>query len=170
MDLDQWTKQRAESWQRLDIQDRDNLRKAIKLLAEVHGKRLSDQAILVWCKALAAYTQGKALWRALAESCEDDRMPSIAKVKSRLGDRPELSAMKPIPELTPREKDRSEQAAMLSMLWLHYVHGWGPEDFRGSIFETKYGKDPSTAIREAAERIDRATVERWMQDQIAAGN
>ncbi len=53
------------------------------------------------------------------------------------------------------------------MLWLHYIKGWGPEEFRGSVFERKFGVDTTRALAAAREIYDQPTIERWMQDQEA---
>lgn len=170
MNNDEWTEQRSDSWRNLSPGNQERLTKSIRLLAETHGRKLSDQAVTVWCKALAPYVTTLALFRALAESCEDERMPSIAKVKSRLRGRPELEECKPIPEMTPEERERSDKGAVLSMLWLHHIKGWPMSSFAGTIFERRFGRDPTDALHVAAQTYDRTLVEAWMGDQKLAGH
>jgi hypothetical protein len=97
-------------------------------------------------------------------------MPSIAEVKTGMAGRTDLEAFKPIPELTPEQRAKSNKAAILSMLWLHYAKGWSLDSFKGHVLGKAYEGDPTAALKAACEIYDRDLVMRWMQDQQAAGN
>lgn len=138
------------------------------LLARVHNKRLAEDALVVWCRALAPYARGKELWRALEQSCEEKAMPGIQQVKLKLAGRPELEEFKSIPALTPVERKRADQAAIMSMLWLHYEYAWPLKSFAGHILGRMLGADPTKALELAKQTNSRDEVWKWMSDQARA--
>lgn len=157
-----------KAWGELHPIHQERLRKAICLLAKVHNRKLADDAVLVWCMALAPYGAGEAVYAALRMSCEDDRMPSIGTVKRRIQGRPELEMYKAPPPLTEAEQKRADQAAIMSMLYLVYVHDWEPADFSGEVFKRVFNRldaDPETCLNAAKEAFDKPTVLKWMESR-----
>lgn len=82
----------------------------------------------------------------------------------------------PIP-LTPAEKKRSDNAAVLSMLWLHYHHGWALErvgqETIGRVVSAQLGVpivDMAKMLADVKEIYPKEMVLQWMRDQQAAGN
>lgn len=167
MDPNKWQEHRQEAWQSLTPGEQERLRKAISVLLQTFGKRPNDVVILVWCKALAPYAKGSAIWRALAQACEGDKLPSINAVKLLMQTRRETMDWQSAPEPTPEERKRSDHAAILSMLWLHYEREWPLDSFAGHVLGRLFGKDPAEALRVALEVYDRPTVAKWMADQPA---
>ena len=162
-----------------DLSDllRAKLQSAVKLLAEVHNRRMSDAAVMVWCKALAPYAEGSMLWRAMAAGTEEDKMPSLHRIKELMRGRPDAKAWTDLTPLTPAEKKRSDNAAMLSMLWLHYHHGWSLEQVGqetiGRVVSAQLGVaivDMPKMLAAAKEAYPKEMVLQWMRDQAAAGN
>lgn len=152
-------------WARLTQHQQAKLSSKIQVLFDASGTRLSDKTLKFWCMALAKYATGAMVFRALEQCSEEGTRPSIAKVKTLMRGRPELEEYKPPPKLTESQCKRSEQAAIMSMLWLHYEHGWKLTDFAGHILGRLFGRDPTEALKAAAEMYDRATLARWMEDQ-----
>lgn len=159
-------------WTKLDPETRERLRRAIETLFAnfSSSKRQNDVKVLTWCRALAPYAKGKSLWWALEMACREARQPGIPDIQRMMNGRPETEAFKPIPELTPEERKRADQSAVLSMLWLHYAKYWWFSDFAGTVLARQLGAEPQEALRAAAETYDRATVLAWMAGQIRAGN
>lgn len=76
--------------------------------------------------------------------------------------------------LTDVERHASDMAALKSLLWLHYVHGWDlatiGKDTVGRVFARQRGIDPNDvpAMLEAARAsYPRETIVRWM-DSVSA--
>lgn len=74
------------------------------------------------------------------------------------------------PPLTPEERKRADHSAVLSMLWLHYAHGWPVERIASDIVGRLFGGDPVRAVEAAKEIYPREFVLAWMEDQKRAGN
>ena len=51
-----------EAWSKLHPVHQERLKKAVMLLAETHGRKLSPAAITVWCRALAPFAEGQLVW------------------------------------------------------------------------------------------------------------
>jgi hypothetical protein len=91
--------------------------------------------------------------------------------------RRDIKPFEPLPDLTPEEKRRSDNAAVLSLLWLHYAHGWdlnriGAETI-GRVVAQQLGKpagDVAKILEAAKEVYTDDVVTKWMAGQIAAGN
>jgi hypothetical protein len=152
----------SEAWDKLHPVHQERLKKAVMLLAETHSRKLSPAAITVWCRALAPYAEGKLLWRAFQTACETERMPSIDSLRTLMRGRPELSVFQPPPPLSEAEQKRSDQAAIMSMLWLHYECGWSFHDVSGHVLARCFGGDAHSALVKAAECFDAETVRKWM--------
>lgn len=171
--MSQYIDQQDQAWNNLEHWEQERLRKAVKLLCEARHSRLSDTAALVWCKSLAPYAKGQLLWTTMRTLCEATGKPSIAEIKTAMRGRPELNQYQPPKKLTPEEQKKSDLAAVMSMLWLHYEHGWQAKDFSWKIFERVFereGADAETILAGAREAFSRETIAKWMRDQEAAGN
>lgn len=164
---DDWQKQRDEAWISLHPINRERLVKAIKKLGAVHNRRMSDDATMQYCRSLAQHASGKAIWQALEESCDDERMPSIHALKRKLAGRPELEPFKAAPLLTDAERKRSDIASIMSMLWLHYEQGWPLEDFAGTTLAKAFGGEPKAALQAAKEIYSRDQIFGWMTNEAA---
>lgn len=88
--------------------------------------------------------------------------------------------LKPPPVLVPlrlEEQKRSDNAAMLSMLWLHYNHGWDlmqvGQHTIGRVVARQLGVPDLELVKvlsAAKEAYPKEMVLQWMRDQEAAGN
>jgi hypothetical protein len=155
------------------------LRNEIVLLSEVHSKRLSDEAMSHWVKRLLQYATGQALWTALERARDERTFPSVGWVleeRERLM-RVEAKPYAALPELTPDERKRSDNAAVLSMLWLHYARGWELERVGAETIARLLAQQTGRPIEDipkmlaaAKEIYPRDLVMRWMVDQERAGN
>jgi hypothetical protein len=149
---------------------------AIRLLAEVHNKRFSDAAITVWCKRLAEYANGSALWRAMSAACEEDRMPSLHRLVELMRGRPETKLYQAMQPPTPEQKAKADKAAVLSLLWLHYAKGWELErvgaETIGRLVAGRLDYPPEDLPRilaEAKEHYPRTLVMAWMENEQREG-
>lgn len=154
-----------DAWMKLSNHQREHLARSIKLLASVHNRKMSEDAVMMYCKRLSPYALTTALYSALSMLADAERMPSIGTIKSAMGGRADLQPFPKIPDLTPEEQARSDQSAIMSMLWLHYAKGWKAADFAGSVFERRFGVDTAKALAAAAELYAPETILRWMRDQ-----
>lgn len=148
------------------------LRAAIELLADVHGKRMSAEALAHWLKRLLPLA-GSALYRALEIGCDERSFPSLGWVIETAANQNRRDT-KPAPTLTPLtpvEQDASDRAAVKSLLWLHYAKGWTLDeigkDSLGALYARQRGISPDDvpALVEAAmQAYPRETILRWMDD------
>ncbi len=140
----------------------------IQALRDMWAGRFSDAALRHWVKTLTPF-YGSTLFQVLERSMNEKSMPSLGHVlealhqaaaRERNGKCIELP-----PPLTPGEQKRSDNAAVLSMLWLHYERGWEARDFTWQIFKRLFerqGADAEMLLNAAKECYDRDTVRRWM--------
>lgn len=114
-----------------DLGSRDNsasaalqlkLDQKIQTLCEIHNRKLSDEARRHWLKELLKYAEGKAIWKALDAGCNEGRMPSVSWVLEQMAidARRDTKPFEAHPEPTEDERQRSDAAAIKSMLWLNY--------------------------------------------------
>lgn len=153
------------AWTKLSNHQREHLARSVNLLAAVHNRRMSEDAVMMYCKRLSPYALTAGLYSALASLADAERMPSIGAIKSAMRGRTDLEPFKPIPQLTPEQEAASDKSAIMSMLWLHYAKGWGPSEFRGSVFERRFGVDTARALAAAKELYAKETILAWMQAQ-----
>jgi hypothetical protein len=132
-----------------------------------------------WVKRLLPYAKGKALWAALEHACDEKSMPSVGWVLEQM-QYESRQDLKPAPELvplTPEQQKRSDNAAMLSMLWLHYHHGWDlmqvGQHTIGRVVARQLGVpdlELGRVLAAAKDSYPRELVLKWMDDQKTAGN
>jgi hypothetical protein len=129
----------------------------------------------LWVQRLLPYS-GPSLWRALEQACEEERLPTLKRIKDLCRMRIE-STGKPIPVLAEAEQVRSDHAATMSMLWLHHEKGWSLSDFGGHILSRQFaeqlkrsGQKPHDVLAEYAKTYDREKVAAWMQTQQRIGS
>jgi len=134
-----------------------------------------------WIKRLLPYAKGSALWRALEAACDERGFPSLGWVMDAIQQeqRRDTKPFEAPPLPTAAEKIRSDAAAIKSMLWLHYVHGFDVEHIGGIIggsiarlFAAQTGQTPAEAM-EAAKLLpghDRESILAWMIEQESKGN
>ncbi len=91
--------------------------------------------------------------------------------------RPEAVQWKGHERLTPEEQKRSDNAAILSLLWLHYAKGWELERVGAETISRIVAaqlKQPANDIPRllaaAKEVYSRDFVMRWMEEQERIGN
>ena len=153
------------AWRALGPSEREHLVNSFRRLAQHHNKKLSEDSLFWYAKRLSPWAKGERLYQTIPMLMEEDRMPTIKRIKEALGGRPEQSPAPTVPALTPEEEKRSDHAAIMSMLWLHYEKGWRASDLAGAIFERQLGVETARALVAAAEIYDRETVARWMRVQ-----
>lgn len=165
--------------QEVNSNDLQRLRQAISLLMDVHSRRMSEEAMTHWVKRLSPYAKGKALWAALERACDEKTMPSVGWILEQMQHemRQDLKPPPVLVPLTPAEQKRSDNAAMLSMLWLHYNHGWDlmqvGQHTIGRVVARQLGVSDlelGKVLSSAKEAYPKEMVLQWMRDQQAAGN
>lgn len=127
---------------------------------------------MAWTRNLTRF-YGPSLFRVLDDMQLGKGMPSIAEVLEALQASATRSLMeRPTPpEPTKEERERSDKAAILSMLWLHYAKNWPLWEFKGHILARQFGdKDPQEALKAAKELYDKDLILAWMVNQQQAGN
>jgi hypothetical protein len=148
-------------------QQPDDLRRSVRILWSAFGRRADDETCAVWAQSLRAH-DGAALRRVFREAAEGESLPTLGEVLGKVRALRRASEERAAPDLTPEQRKRADNSAILSMLWLHYARGWRLQDFSGHVLGRLFGKDPAEALRAAAEVYDRETVLRWMHDQELA--
>lgn len=146
--------------------NRDRIVEEVKLLHALHHRRIQAEALKVWADECEKYA-GAVLWEVLRQGRFGERCPTIGQVLDACRAR----APKPQqehPQLTLEQREKSERAAIMSLLWLHYEHGLTPE--LAQAFKQQTGEPAGAALLRARERYPRAIVQRWMADQKRAGN
>jgi hypothetical protein len=149
--------------------EEQRIRKGIQLLCSAFRTRMDKDGLEFWVSKLADYA-GPQLWSALKSALDGDRMPTLRDLRQASGAASRPNAYKEPPPLTADQRKRSDHAAIMSMLWLHYDKGWPLTDFGGHILGRLFGKDPHEALAKAKEIYDAPTVKSWMSDQARAGN
>lgn len=151
------------------------LSEALTLLCDVHSRRLTDAARAHWMERLLPLA-GSSLFAAMREACDDRQNFNLRWITERAAQIHRRNTVPPeAPKpLTDIERHASDMAAIKSLLWLHYEHGY---DFADSpiagIFARQRGIDPADvpAVVEAAKAsYPRETIARWMEEQKLDGN
>lgn len=146
-----------------------DIEKAIKLLAEVHGARLSEPRKNRYVRKLSRLGQSTALFRVLDKACDDDRMPTPSMLCEQVN--AEIARAKPVTAqraLSADEKRSADKALLRSIVWLHLVKGWQPHDFANTMFARRMGRDENDYgefLRAAVlhENWTRESIDEWMQ-------
>ncbi len=154
---------------RSEQKESDPLKQAIMLLWAAFGRKADQATRDVWAKSLRPH-DGPTLMRVFRESAEGEHLPNLGVILAKVNGITKAATAYTYPELTPEERRRADQSAILGMLWLHYAKGWGLHSFSGHVLARSFGKDPQEALAAASEIYDKATVIRWMEDQEKAGN
>lgn len=149
-------------------EDLTRLRQSVMLLAEVHGRRLSDAALAQWVSSLSPYADRPSIWAAMTAACEAERMPSIGDVRASTIARSTSRTATTIAPMSRAERERADHAAVMSMLWLDRHHrGIGAGGILLSVMARQMGgADRATAaVAEARARYSDADVDAWMARQ-----
>lgn len=161
---------RAEEQPGIEESDaRRCIRRRFRAMAANFGKRFPAELELLWVNKLEKYA-GDALDAILEQSLMGEKMPTLGAIMEVVHGRRDSAAFVPPPRLTPEQQKKSDHAAILSMLWLHYEKGWELKEFDGHVLGRLFGGNANTALLKAKEIYDAPTVNRWMQDQQMAGN
>jgi len=146
---------------------------AVNSLAAAFGRKLSPEGLNVWVKRLRPY-RGAKLWAAIEKATESRSMPSIGEVLELMPRRDRQAAWEPPPPLSAQERRRVDNAAIMSMLHLHYTMGWPLEDFSWHAMGRAFGKHDGTPatdipkiLQHAKEHYTQARVEEWMRVKYA---
>lgn len=170
------------SWDKLQEPDPVEiaLREQLNNLCEIHGRRMSDEARRHWMRRLTEMhqTYRNGVIRALDAACDSRSFFELewirerAEQENRRDTRPFVAPAEP----TEVERHRADLAAIKSLLWLHYRHGWDLErigrETLGRAFASQRGIDPAdvpAVIAAAKESYPRETILRWMDDQQQIG-
>lgn len=141
---------------------RGQVRRAVKMLFTAFGKRDDPDQILFWVNRLEPLA-GPKLFSALSQACEGEKFPALKTLAAAASEQPRANGFKDYPPLTPDEKRRADNAAIISMLWLHYEHHWRLEDFGSHLLGRLFGGDPREQLEKAKLHYDRQTVAAWME-------
>lgn len=142
------------------------LRSAIAIAWASFGSKASDDTLNAWARELAAYDSPE-LRLALKEAASGEARPNLGAVKARyyhLRDSRKASKPMEVAQLTPAERKRSDYAAIMSALWLHYEHRWTPEQIAGHVIGRVFGGNPVAAVEAAISTYSRFEVFKWMED------
>lgn len=147
--------------------------RAVKLLAEVHGAKLSEPRKNRYVRKLSRFGDVPAMWRVLDKACDDDRMPNPQNLCAAVVE--EQSRSKPTTiapsALTGEAKHRADKAMIRSMIWLHLVKGWPPERFTGMglarLFQ-RQERNPGDFLRAAIlhENWTAESIDEWMRTAL----
>lgn len=147
--------------------DRREIRKRFRALVANFSKRVSPDLELLWVDKLEPFA-GQKLYAALDKALEEERMPTLWRVLEMFRGRRDTEQFKAPPLPTEQERRKADHAEIMSMLWLRYNHG---HDSLGFIaLKRLFPGDANKALTAAQEIYPREVVNRWMQDQVAAGN
>lgn len=152
-----------------DPKDYEKIKQSVRLLAANFNRRMDDETLRFWASRLSDHV-GPRLWRALAGALDGETFPTLRWVCDQASESPRANSVRFTPDLTDEQRRRSDHAAIMSMLWMHYEKGWTLSDFSAHILGRLFGKDPRQALIAAKEIYDSTTVKRWIEDQQRAGN
>lgn len=154
----------------------DEIKAAVRQLWSAWTKRPSEEEQVAWTERLRPYFAKPALKHAMRECAEtSDWVPTIPALLARMRAIEDAAQSRSKYEptlhiLTAKEREKSDKAAVLSMLWLHHVKGWPTSAFSGTIFEERFAGMGQKAFEDAAKHYPRELLEAWMEDQKRDGN
>lgn len=137
-------------------------------IGEMHaiaGKKCTDRRIDFYLKKLGPYV-GPELEAVIESFKECGECPGVRKILDGVHSRKRRTADNLLmPALTEEEKRRSDHAAIMSMLWLHYEHRWSIDRLVSDILTRVFARqvdDPKQAIEEAKKHYTKERVAEWM--------
>lgn len=156
------------SWD--DIENPERNRKRLMVdrmlvdLCAIHGRKKSDAAIAHITNRLESFPL-ESIKRAIEWAKDQRAIPSVTELIGVIngGNGAERQVVQSQKPLTEQEQRRSDFAAIMSMLWLHYEHNWRLSDFEGHIMGKAFGVDRLHALQTAAQHYDRDAVAKWME-------
>lgn len=138
---------------------------AIRRIALNHTRKLDRESVEQWARELRPHA-GPVLTKVLGDFALGTDFPNVGEILAKYySERKAVEQTRPAAPLTPRERQRSDIAAVFSMLWLVYEKRWRVTDFAGTAMARAFGGDPAKALRVAMEEYDREFVTRWMTSQ-----
>jgi hypothetical protein len=150
------------------MHDRSQIRldidRMIGKLQDIHSKKLTDAARSFWVSELEKFPLTK-ISKACHWAAKEKYFPSLGAMLEQLalGDRLDSVQFAEHKPLTPQERQRSDHAAIMAMLWLHYQHGWAATAFLGTVMAQQLGKPPNEVIHAAKQIYTREQVHEWMR-------
>jgi hypothetical protein len=147
----------------------ERIKAGIRRIALNHTRKLTDGEVTQWANELRPYA-GQKLAKVLEDFALGTEFPNVGEIRAKYFAESKADAPFKSLQLTPDERKKANNAALKSMLWLHYVKRWRLEDFAGTTLAAAFGGDPKPHLERAKEAYSRELIERWMADQIAQGN
>lgn len=143
---------------------REQIKRSVRMLCDAFARKLNEDALDTWAERLEPYATNPLLWRVLKDAVAWENWPNLGVLLGKIQSEIKHSeGTKPPPPMTERERQRSDTAAIYSMLWLVYEKRWRVEDFAGTALARAFGRDPAEALRVAMMQFDRETVANWME-------
>ena len=134
----------------------------IKRIALNHTRKMTNDEMQQWARELRPYA-GHLLAKVLEDFALGTDFPNVGEIRAKyMNERKAVEGAKPPAPLSERERQRSDTAAVFSMLWLVYEKRWRLQDFAGTALARAFGKDPQEALAVALGQFDRETVRQWM--------
>lgn len=147
----------------------ERLNEKIGEMAEIHGRKLPVAARQRWIIKLRDFSFN-AVMSVIDAGCDAKHMPALTEVIEGVNSRQfSKGTYAPAVEMTPEQRKRSDLAAIMSMLWLHYEKRWKLSDIAGHALARAFGRDPVEALTVAKGIYSAEDVSRWMKQQEQAG-
>lgn len=143
-------------------EDFNRIKQLLQVVAETFNRRMGGDTLLFWAQSLEPHA-GPRLWQVLNAALEGNEFPTLKYLREQAGGITKAGTFKETPPLTCDEKKRADNAAIISMLWLHYEHSWRLTDFGGHLLGRLFGGDPLAQLEKAKMHYDRETVAKWME-------
>lgn len=117
----------------------------VRLLAEVFGRRLSDEAVLTWARTLERFN-AERLTEAFKRASVAEQWPTLGELVRGLSERRERAEIESPQHVSAGDRARANRAALKSMLWLHHACGWTMQEIGAmeiaKAYQNQTGKDP----------------------------
>lgn len=150
------------------MHDRSQIRldidRMVGKLLDIHSKKLSDSARSFWVNELEKFPIPKVS-KVFHWAAKERSFPSLGAILEQvaIGERNDSKPYSEPTPLTESERNRSDAAAMMAMLHLHYEAGWHPREFLGTVMARQLGKPPEEVISAAKQIYTREQVHEWMR-------
>lgn len=149
------------------MSDINRIKDSLQVLCGTFGRRMDANTLLVWARELEKYA-GERLWNAFKTSLMGESMPTLRWLIENASNGLKSNAYKEPHALTDREKKLSDNAAVMSMLWLRYNHGH--QNLGYLMLNRMFGGDSQKAVDAAQQIYTKEMVDQWMIDQKKCGN
>ncbi len=162
---------------------REQIKRSVRMLCDAFARKLNDDALDTWAERLEPYSKNPLMWRVLKDAVAWENWPNLGVLLGKIqAEIKHSEGTRTPPPMSDRERERSDTAAIRSMLWLIYEKGWKVEDFAGHALARAFLRLPikppedetdedraahraaiTRALTAAMQIYDRASIARWME-------